>query len=247
MIVQLIIFQIHEVLNWAFAGAIALLLLVTVLAIFFLYDRLLGLSTLSGETAAAGAARRHGGHRPRRRPSRGDCSRPGWATCARPRRACSTAFARTARTAPGAGFREACCGAAGLLVVAFLAVPSFFVIPVSFTEEGFLNWPPKGFSLQWYELVFASAEWPKAAARSPRGGGLRRIARDAGGGARRLRAGAPALLRQDRALRLPGLADHHPEHHHRGVALLPLLEARPGRHDHRARARPYPCSRSPTW
>ena len=109
MIVQLIIFQIHEVLNWAFAGAIALLLLVTVLAIFFLYDRLLGLSTLSGETAAAGAARRHGSS-PAPEAVSGDCSRPGWATCARPRRACSTASARTARTAPGAGFREACCG-----------------------------------------------------------------------------------------------------------------------------------------
>ena len=39
MIVQLIMFQIDSMLNWGFAGAISMLLLVTVLVIFFLYDR----------------------------------------------------------------------------------------------------------------------------------------------------------------------------------------------------------------
>ncbi len=38
MIVQVIIFQIQEILNWAFAGAIAVLLLVSVMLIFYLYD-----------------------------------------------------------------------------------------------------------------------------------------------------------------------------------------------------------------
>ncbi|MDC0166517.1 ABC transporter permease, partial [Gammaproteobacteria bacterium] len=51
MIVQLIMFQIDSMLNWGFAGAISMLLLVTVLVIFFLYDRWLGLSTLSGGTS----------------------------------------------------------------------------------------------------------------------------------------------------------------------------------------------------
>lgn len=165
MIVQLIIFQIHEVLNWAFAGAISLLLLVTVLAIFFLYDRLLGLSTLSGETASAGAGQRRGavaraGGRLGRLFTGGMgnlCSAAaGLYDRLRPHRA----------DRPRRGLSRGVLWTAGLLVVAFLAVPSFFVIPVSFTEEGFLNWPPKGFSLQWYELVFASPEWPTAAARS---------------------------------------------------------------------------------
>ena len=165
MIVQLIIFQIHEVLNWAFAGAISLLLLVTVLAIFFLYDRLLGLSTLSGESSAAGSAR-----------DRGPIARLGarlglWFTggmgnlCdalgrlfdhVRPYRA----------DRPRRGSSRPAVWAAAMLVIGFLAVPTFFVIPVSFTEEGFLNWPPKGFSLQWYELVFASSHWLEAAGRS---------------------------------------------------------------------------------
>ena len=58
MIVQVIIFQIQEVLNWGFAGAVAMLLFVSVLIIFFLYDRLLGLSTLSGNAEAGGGPAR---------------------------------------------------------------------------------------------------------------------------------------------------------------------------------------------
>src|SRR5919199_2654997 len=55
MISQQVIFQIKEALNWGFAGAIAVLLLAVALAIFWLYDRLVGLATLSG-----GAAREPG-------------------------------------------------------------------------------------------------------------------------------------------------------------------------------------------
>ena len=52
MIVQVIIFQIQEVLNWGFAGAVSMLLFVSVVAdhLAILYDRLLGLSTLSGQS-----------------------------------------------------------------------------------------------------------------------------------------------------------------------------------------------------
>ena len=40
-------------------------------------------------------------------------------------------------------------------------------MPVSFTEEGFLSWPPKGFSLQWYEsLVAELSPYPAAFGRS---------------------------------------------------------------------------------
>jgi ABC-type spermidine/putrescine transport system permease subunit II len=53
-----------------------------------------------------------------------------------------------------------------MTVIAFLCIPALFVIPVSFTEEGFLGWPPKGFSLQWYEQVLNSPAWAAAASRS---------------------------------------------------------------------------------
>ena len=56
MIVQLIMFQIDSMLNWGFAGAISMLLLGTVLLIFFFYNRWLGLSTLSGGTQGKAAS-----------------------------------------------------------------------------------------------------------------------------------------------------------------------------------------------
>ena len=62
MISQIIIEQVLQTLNWGFAGAISVLLLLAVLAIFLLYDRLFGLSTMTGERAAA-----RGQSAPRRR------------------------------------------------------------------------------------------------------------------------------------------------------------------------------------
>ena len=57
MITQIIIEQVQQTMNWGFAGAISVLLLVVVLAVFGLYDRLLGLSTMAGESS-----QRVGGH-----------------------------------------------------------------------------------------------------------------------------------------------------------------------------------------
>lgn len=162
MIVQVIIFQIQEVLNWGFAGAIAMFLLVTVLLIFYLYDQLLGLSTLSGESGqgrkkglVGSVGQWLGGYLvatlgllcemtgalfDRLIPRRAD----------RPRRAWSRiALWTTAVT-----------------IIAFLCIPALFLIPVSFTEDSFLGWPPKGFSLQWYQQVLESPVWAEAITRS---------------------------------------------------------------------------------
>ena len=162
MIVQVIIFQIQEVLNWGFAGAIAMLLLVAVLLIFYLYDQLLGLSTLSGES---GQGRK-----------RGLVGRAGqWLggyLVAALGLLCEQAGVLLDRLIPRRADRprrawsRIALWSTALTVIAFLCVPAFFVIPVSFTEEGFLGWPPKGFSLQWYQQVLDSAVWAEAIARS---------------------------------------------------------------------------------
>ena len=52
MLAQLIITQVQELLNWAFAGALAAMMLAAALVTCWIYDRLFGLSTLSGETSA---------------------------------------------------------------------------------------------------------------------------------------------------------------------------------------------------
>ena len=54
----------------------------------------------------------------------------------------------------------------GLLMMGFLALPALFVIPVSFTESGFLGWPPQGFSLKWYQALVETPVWINAAVRS---------------------------------------------------------------------------------
>jgi putative spermidine/putrescine transport system permease protein len=164
MIVQVIIFQIHEVLNWGFAGAISVLLLVTVLLIFFIYDRLLGLSTLSGQSSTPG------GKRPGLIARAG--STVGHALISALGNGCEfigRAFEqiRPPRAdRPRIKFGRRMVWVAGLLVLAFLSVPALFVIPVSFTEEGFLNWPPVGFSWKWYESITSSDMWAVAALRS---------------------------------------------------------------------------------
>jgi ABC-type spermidine/putrescine transport system permease subunit I len=164
MIVQVIIFQIHEVLNWGFAGAISVLLLVTVLLIFFLYDRLLGMSTLAGQSAAGGGG------------GRGPIGRLGATAGALFTSGMGNLFEIIGRglerlrppraDRPRRRIGRGMVWVTGLLVLVFLAVPAFFVIPVSFTEEGFLNWPPVGFSWKWYESVVTSDVWAVAALRS---------------------------------------------------------------------------------
>ena len=165
MIVQVIIFQIQEVLNWGFAGAVAMLLFVSVLIIFFLYDRLLGLSTLSGNAEAGGG------------PARGNpIGRAGQylgnlfitfmaGLCERAGILYDRVFPRRADR-PRRSNGRAMTWVSALLVISFLALPALFIVPVSFTEEGFLAWPPKGFSFKWYDGVFTSDLWFNAALRS---------------------------------------------------------------------------------
>jgi putative spermidine/putrescine transport system permease protein len=56
----------------------------------------------------------------------------------------------------------------GVLVGLFLLVPTLVVIPLSFSSVRSLRFPPPGWSTQWYEALFASAEWRDAALTSLR-------------------------------------------------------------------------------
>ncbi|MDP7497940.1 MAG: ABC transporter permease subunit [SAR324 cluster bacterium] len=163
MIVQVIIFQIHEVLNWKFAGAVSMLLLLTVLLIFYFYDRLLGLSTLSGEAQQSSA-------KSNRLTMLG--SQIGMRLITYIAWFCEKTaefyewFFPLRPDSPQRKFSQKVLWVTGLFIISFLALPTFFIIPVSFTEEGFLSWPPKGFSLQWYEQIFSSLHWFEAIGRS---------------------------------------------------------------------------------
>jgi putative spermidine/putrescine transport system permease protein len=47
-------------------------------------------------------------------------------------------------------------------VLAYLLVPVLVIIPLSFSDSTFLVYPIPGWSLRWYDNLFASAEWARA-------------------------------------------------------------------------------------
>ena len=49
------------------------------------------------------------------------------------------------------------------LVIAFLVIPVLIVIPISFSNSSLLEFPPRAYSLRWYEALFGSIEWRDAA------------------------------------------------------------------------------------
>ncbi|WP_241116631.1 ABC transporter permease subunit [Achromobacter xylosoxidans] len=159
MITQIIIDQVQQTMNWEFAGAVSVLLLVVVLAVFALYDRILGLSTMTG----AGASR------PRASAKPGLARRAGEVLldllAALSDRLFSLLPTRLRRSVSGTGQSRTLWWIV-LAVLAFLSAPAFLMIPLSFDSGSGLTWPPKGFSLQWYEQMFTSPVWMQAITRS---------------------------------------------------------------------------------
>ena len=51
-------------------------------------------------------------------------------------------------------------------VLAFLIVPTLIVVPMSFSASQYLEFPPRKWSLRWYENYFSSAAWMGATATS---------------------------------------------------------------------------------
>jgi len=48
------------------------------------------------------------------------------------------------------------------LVMAFLMLPTLVVVPLSFSSSNLLEFPPRAYSLRWYETFFGSATWMAA-------------------------------------------------------------------------------------
>ena len=157
VITQLIIEQVQQTMNWGFAGAISVLLLIVVLAVFAVYDKVLGLSTMTGASSD------------RNKPAASDglLHRIGDAILGLLGTATDKLLALLPRSR-----REAQPGLSipmrsfVLLVLFFLSVPALLMIPLSFADKSGLNWPPVGFSLKHYQNLFASPLWMQAALRS---------------------------------------------------------------------------------
>ena len=48
------------------------------------------------------------------------------------------------------------------LIVLFLIAPSLLIIPLSFSAERYLAFPPSAWSTRWYEAYFGAVEWRDA-------------------------------------------------------------------------------------
>ncbi|MDH2050688.1 ABC transporter permease subunit [Achromobacter marplatensis] len=159
MITQIIIDQVQQTMNWEFAGAVSVLLLVVVLVVFAIYDKVLGLSTMTG--GASTRVRTSGRESLSRRA--GDAVLTVLANVS------DALFAllpkRLRRSVSGTGQSRTLWWIV-LGVLAFLSAPAFLMIPLSFDSGSGLTWPPKGFSLQWYEQMFTSPVWMQAITRS---------------------------------------------------------------------------------
>ncbi|BBE08857.1 binding-protein-dependent transport systems inner membrane component [Mycoavidus cysteinexigens] len=173
MMTQIIMDQIQSTLNWGFAGAVSMLLLVAVLAVFVLYSRLIGLSSLAGEKATA--AQRAPGHAHMQLRSAGywvlerladifdglgSLWRLAFSWSDRIR------LKKSAKKRPQPEKQGWVLRIVAIAMLAFLIAPILVMIPISFTESRAIDWPPRGFSLQWYEAVFESPNWSHAALRS---------------------------------------------------------------------------------
>jgi putative spermidine/putrescine transport system permease protein len=141
---QMLITQVQQLFNMRLGGALATLLLVVTLLTIAVYDRVFGMSSVSGEGSSA---------RRRARFSRlildagGQISDavaviiPNW-------------LARHALT----------CFV--WLVLFLLIVPVIAFPPMAFSGSSFLEFPPTSFSLRWFETYLHSAQWTGATIRS---------------------------------------------------------------------------------
>ncbi|MEN3381484.1 MAG: putative spermidine/putrescine transport system permease protein [Hyphomicrobiales bacterium] len=152
MIGQLIILQINELQNWQVGGALATILLISAIATCIVYDRIFGLSSLSG-----------GGTR-QVRPD-GRVRRAGLASVRLAGLvfgAIEEVWARNIRGLRGGVFLSIYAWT----VIAVLLIPVIAFVPMAFSESTFLSLPPQGLSLRWFEQFAASPLWLGAMIRS---------------------------------------------------------------------------------
>jgi putative spermidine/putrescine transport system permease protein len=57
-------------------------------------------------------------------------------------------------------------GAYGLIVAAYLVLPALAVVPIAFSSNEFLQFPPTGFSTRWVTQFFSDPEWMASLTRS---------------------------------------------------------------------------------
>ncbi|TMV77899.1 ABC transporter permease subunit [Thioclava sp. BHET1] len=145
---QLLITEVQKLFNMRLAGALSTLLLAVTLVTIALYDRIFGMSSVSGEGGT--------GRRPERFWARIGTALLG--LCA----ALSDAVTRILPKGCGGWFARAFV----YLVLFLLIVPVLAFPPMAFSGSSFLEFPPHSFSLKWFNAYLSSAQWTGATFRS---------------------------------------------------------------------------------
>lgn len=166
LIAQVIIEQIEQMLNWGFGGAVSVLFLAATLAVLYLYEKVFGRPVaLHAASSPASVAQRNGAFERL-------VSRVGHGLVI----ALSGVSGQIGRMLEhirpiSAARRQLPLSRlvlwfVGMVTLVFLAAPSLFVIPVSFSEAAYIQWPPIGFTLENYRLVLADSAYVGAMLRS---------------------------------------------------------------------------------
>lgn len=150
MLAQAIITQVQELVNWSFAAVLASLLVVTALVSIWTYNKLFGLSAISGRESGD-------------RPTRGHALR---AAGQRVLRFMAWVSAPCDYLRSHDGSVNGSIGIYPLLALAFLIAPILVVFPIAFTSTSSLQFPPPGYSLQWFAQYLTSPVWISATVRS---------------------------------------------------------------------------------
>jgi putative spermidine/putrescine transport system permease protein len=145
---QLVIQQIMTLQNWQLAGAIASMLIASVLLTCLVYDRLFGLSAIAGGSSV-------------KQRGRGAVRRFGMVIAAR-----AAAICDMAAGAFGPRSIDWLLPAYAWTLVLLLLLPILATIPMAFTSASFLSFPPPGLSLRWFADYATSEVWVSATLRS---------------------------------------------------------------------------------
>ncbi|MGG4775354.1 ABC transporter permease subunit [Alcaligenaceae bacterium 429] len=148
MIAQLVISSVLELFDLKFAGALSTVLLLCSIVVFYVYDRMVGLTSLAGAEAKRSSKSGSGmmlklllfiGQRLDR-------------------------FLPLASPASSSSNR-ALSGYTWLILL-FLVLPVIIVVPIAFTKNAVVAFPPELFSLRWFKEFFNSSVWQAAVIRS---------------------------------------------------------------------------------
>ena len=144
---QMMITQVQKLFNLRLAGALAALLLAVTLVTIAIYDRFFGMSAVSGNGAVA---------------KRGGIIGAIGGVIIESGAAISDIIARLLPTRLGRGAFTVFVW----VVILVLIVPVLAFPPMAFSGSSFLEFPPKSFSLRWFQAYMGSDQWMGATARS---------------------------------------------------------------------------------